>query len=58
MKKVLVVENDRNIALTLEIRLRELGVKPILAYDAVMGVSAVSSHEPDVIIMDIIDACR
>ncbi len=53
MKKVLVVEDDRKIAKSLEIRLRSMGCKPYLAYDAVMGVNSAVKHSPDLVIMDI-----
>lgn len=53
MKKVLVVEDDKNIAKTLEIRLRSMGYKPLLAYDAVMGMKSAVQHNPDLVIMDI-----
>ena len=53
MKQVLVVEDDRKIAKTLEIRLRSMGYKPVLAYDAVMGIQSAVQHRPDLVIMDI-----
>lgn len=53
MKQVLVVEDDRNIAKSLEIRLRSMGYKPVLAFDAVMGIQSAVTHKPDLVIMDI-----
>lgn len=53
MKKVLVIEDDQKIAKSLEIRLRSVGVRPILAYDAVMGVQSFNAYNPDLIIMDV-----
>lgn len=53
MKQVLVVEDDKNIAKSLEIRLRAMGHKPLLAFDAVMGIQSAVKHKPDLVIMDI-----
>lgn len=53
MKQVLVVEDDRKIAKTLEVRLRSMGYKPLLAYDAVMGIRSAVKNQPDLVIMDI-----
>ncbi len=53
MKQVLVVEDDRKIAKSLEIRLRSMGYKPVLAYDAVMGMKSAVQNNPDLVIMDI-----
>lgn len=53
MKQVLVVEDDRKIAKSLEIRIRSIGHKPVLAFDAIMGIQSAVKHNPDLVIMDI-----
>lgn len=53
MKQVLVVEDDRKIAKALEVRLRSMGYKPLLAYDAIMGIRSAVKNQPDLVIMDI-----
>lgn len=53
MKTVLVVEDDKKIAKTLEIRLRSMGYLPLMAYDAVMGIQSAVKDKPDLVIMDI-----
>ncbi len=53
MKRVLVIEDDKRIAKSLEIRLRSMGYETVLAYDAVMGIKSAVQNNPDLVIMDI-----
>jgi len=53
MTQILVIEDDRKIAKSLEIRLRAMGYKTMLAYDAVMGIKSAVQNKPDAVIMDI-----
>ncbi len=53
MKQILVIEDDKNIAKSLEIRIRSMGYKALLAFDAVMGIQSAVKHKPDLVIMDI-----
>jgi len=53
MKKVLVVEDDTNIAAALRVRLEYAGYLVSAAYDAVTAPTIASKEEPDLIIMDI-----
>lgn len=53
MKTVLIVEDDKQIALALGIRLTAMGYSIVSAGDAVMAVSQARKSEPDVILLDI-----
>jgi DNA-binding response OmpR family regulator len=53
MKSVLVVEDDKSIALALGIRLKAMGYTVVSASDAVTAVSQARKYEPDVAILDI-----
>lgn len=53
MKTVLIVEDDKNIALALGIRLKAMGYSVVSASDAVMAVAQARKHEPDVVLLDI-----
>lgn len=53
MKKVLVIEDDRKIALALATRLKAAGYDPGMAYDALTGVSAAVKQRPDLVLLDI-----
>ena len=48
--KILVVEDDKNIALALAVRLRAAGYDVITAPDAVLAVSLALKHRPDLIL--------
>jgi two-component system OmpR family response regulator len=50
---VLVVEDDRNIATCLAVRLGAAGYEVHIAHDAAAGVDAAMTFEPDLIILDI-----
>lgn len=53
MNKILVVEDDRNIALALAVRLRSQGYDVQVAYDAVSGISETTRSKPDLVLLDI-----
>lgn len=53
MKKILIVEDDRKIALAMLVRLRAQGYEVISAFDAMAGLSQCVKHQPDLVIMDI-----
>jgi len=53
MKKVLIVEDDKNIALALVIRLRKAGYETFHASDAVTGTGLAAKHRPNVVLLDI-----
>ena len=63
--KVLVVEDDRNIAELLEMYLEKEGYKTVLAYDGGQGLELFHSEKPDMVLLDIMmpvmngyDVCR
>ena len=51
--KVLVVEDDRNIAELLEMYLKKEGYEPVLAYDGGKGLELYRSEKPDLVLLDI-----
>jgi DNA-binding response OmpR family regulator len=51
--KILIVEDDRRIAMALALRLQNAGQEVIQAFDAMSGVEAAIKHQPDLILMDI-----
>ena len=53
MKKILIVEDDHNIAKALAIRLKSAGYEVTVAADAVAGVAAALKTQPDLAVLDI-----
>jgi DNA-binding response OmpR family regulator len=53
MKKILVIEDDRKIALALAVRLKARGYQVLIAGDALAGLALAARHEPDLVILDI-----
>ena len=53
MKTILIVEDDRRIALALSIRLEAHGYRVVEAHDAVDAVIAAQGERPDVVVLDI-----
>jgi two-component system cell cycle response regulator len=53
VKKVLIVEDDRKIALALATRLKGAGYEASIAVDAITGVNLAVKLQPDLIILDI-----
>ena len=53
MKKILIVEDDANIAKALAIRLKTAGYEVMVAPDAMNGVSAALKFNPDLAVLDI-----
>lgn len=53
MKLILIVEDDRKIALAMAVRLKANGYEVIMALDAMAGVEMAVKHHPDLVILDI-----
>jgi DNA-binding response OmpR family regulator len=53
MPGILIIEDDRNIAKALEIRLKGLGAAITVAYEGLTGLKLALTQNPEVIIMDI-----
>jgi DNA-binding response OmpR family regulator len=53
MKKILIVEDDQNIAKALAIRLKSAGYEVTVAPDAMTGVAAATKIQPDLALLDI-----
>ena len=53
MKKILLIEDDRDQALALAIRLRKNGYVAVLAEDALQGVTLARASKPDLITLDL-----
>lgn len=52
-KKVLVIDDDRNLCRLLEIYLKKAGFQVLLAYDGFAGLELARSEDPDLVILDI-----
>jgi len=52
-KRVLIVEDDENIASALSIRMRAAGFEPTIAHDAIAGVRCAVNTNPDILILDV-----
>ncbi len=52
-KNILIIEDDRKIAMALAVRLKSAGYEAIIAHDAVTGVNAAVQHRPDLVLLDI-----
>lgn len=52
-KKVLIVEDDQNIALALALRLQAAGYETSTAHDALTGVKSALGLQPDLVLLDI-----
>ena len=52
--KILVVEDDKKIALALAIRLRTAQYEVLVAPDAVLAMSMAMKHRPDLLLLDIL----
>jgi CheY-like chemotaxis protein len=53
MKKILIVEDDQNIAKALSIRLKNAGYEVSVAPDALTGVENAVKKAPDLVLLDI-----
>jgi DNA-binding response OmpR family regulator len=52
--KILVVEDDKHIALALTVRLKAAGYDVMTAPDAVLAMSMALKHRPDLVVLDIL----
>ena len=53
MNRVLIIEDDRKIALALSVRLKAAGFEVVSAMDGYQGVDFAKKHQPDVIVLDV-----
>ena len=53
MKRILIIEDDRKIALALALRLRSNGYEATVAYDALSGVTTAVKLKPDLVLLDV-----
>jgi DNA-binding response OmpR family regulator len=53
MPKILVVEDDKKIALALSVRLKSKGHEVLIAQDALGGLNLASQKKPDLVLLDI-----
>jgi DNA-binding response OmpR family regulator len=51
--KILIVEDDRKIGISLSLRLKSAGYEASLAQDALMGVNMAVKNPPDLLLLDI-----
>lgn len=52
-KKILVVDDELDVAKALKIRLKANGYNVVLAYDSIQGFTIANKEKPDLIILDI-----
>jgi DNA-binding response OmpR family regulator len=53
MKKILIVEDDKKIAMALGVRLRANGYDTVTAHDSCIAATTARHFEPDLILLDI-----
>ena len=53
MSKILIVEDEKDLALALAIRLRSRGHETIVTHDAMMGTGMAVREAPDLVLLDI-----
>jgi DNA-binding response OmpR family regulator len=53
MKRILIIEDDRDNASALGIRLRNTGYEVAVAYDAVSGFGTATRFLPDLVLLDV-----
>jgi CheY-like chemotaxis protein len=53
MKRVLLIDDNNTILLTIGMRLKSMGYSVFTAKDAVSAISAVRKNAPDVVVLDI-----
>ena len=52
-KKILIVEDDRDVAMLLAARVKSAGYEASVAVDGVQGISFAHKQKPDLIILDL-----
>ena len=52
-RKILVVDDEKDIALALKIRLKDNGYNVVIAFDSIQAYTAAQKENPDVIILDV-----
>ncbi len=52
-RKILVVDDERDIAMALKIRLKDNGYNVITAFDSVQAYTTAQKEKPDLIILDV-----
>ena len=53
MKNILIIEDDRKIAMALTLRIKSAGYEATTAYDTLSGVNAAIKNPPDLVLLDI-----
>ena len=53
MKSILIIEDDRKIAMALTLRLKSAGYEVTTVYDALSGVNAAVKNPPHLVLLDI-----
>ena len=53
MKSILIIEDDRKIAMALTLRIKSAGYEATTAYDALTGLNAAVKNPPDLVLLDI-----
>jgi DNA-binding response OmpR family regulator len=53
MKNILIIEDDRKIALALTLRIKFAGYEATTAFDGLTGLDAAVKNPPDLVLLDI-----
>jgi len=53
IKKILIIEDDTNIAMALALRIKAAGYQTVLAFDALLGLSHALNISPELVLLDI-----
>lgn len=52
-KRVLIVDDEPNIVISLEFLLKRAGLEVLIAHDGEAGLASIRSAEPDLVILDV-----
>jgi len=53
VNRILIVEDEQDLALALAIRLRSRGYETVVTHDALMGVNMAVRNPPDLVLLDV-----
>ena len=52
-KKVLIVDDEQNIAISVEFLMRSEGFEVVVAHDGEEGLARIRAHRPDLVLLDV-----
>ncbi len=54
MKKILIIEDEKNIIYSIKVFLKKLGYEVLIAKNGIEGIQLCEEHRPDLILLDIL----